>query len=99
MDATVMTFAESTFQLGAAGMVLIEPIFFPQQLGQVRCPVLIIEGGESENRQHIDLEKAGTAFQNARHRLIRKAGHLVPMEQPEEALLLLSEFMETIRHL
>jgi pimeloyl-ACP methyl ester carboxylesterase len=65
-------------------------------LGRVRCPVLIIEGEESENRHHIDLGKAGAAFHNARHRLIRKAGHLVPMEQPEETLLLLSEFIKAI---
>jgi pimeloyl-ACP methyl ester carboxylesterase len=184
MGATVMTFAESAFHLGAAGMVLIEPIFFPQQqyrvkmsvadhplagkalrrrnhwdtlaevkaylrtkplfadweepfldlyiehgiirrdasgleltcpppreaalfmggmtrnpwpqLGQVRCPVLVIEGAESENRKYIDLEKAGAAFQNARHHLIQKAGHMVPMEQPGEIFMLLSDFIETV---
>lgn len=30
MGGTVMTLAESAFNLGAAGMILIEPIFFPQ---------------------------------------------------------------------
>lgn len=185
MGATVATFAESAFHLGAAGMFLIEPIFFPEQyyraeaavadnplawkslrrrnhwdtvaevkaylktkplfakwqedfldlyiehgivqkntsglelacpppreaalfmggmsrdpwphLPQVECPVLIIEGGESGNRRYIDLEAARSVFPNARRRLIPGAGHLVPMEQPDETLRLLFEFIETIR--
>jgi len=185
MGATVMTFAEAAFHLGAAGMVLIEPIFFPEPyyradatvadnplawkslqrrnhwetaaeakaylktrplfanwreafldlyiehgiirkdtsgleltcpppreaalfmgdrsrnpwplLKQVGCPVLIIEGEKSGNRRHIDLEAATSVLPNARRRLIPAAGHLVPMEQPEETLRLLFEFIEEIK--
>lgn len=49
---------------------------------QVQCPVLILEGEQSGNREIIDLKMAADRFPNARHQIIRGAGHLIPMEKP-----------------
>lgn len=49
---------------------------------KVTCPVLILEGEESENRLFIDLKKATSMFSNADHKIIKGAGHLIPMEKP-----------------
>ncbi len=51
-------------------------------LPEVSCPVLIIEGGQSENKSEIDLSKAASLFPNAHHHQVDEAGHLIPMENP-----------------
>jgi lipase len=53
-------------------------------LGKVSCPVLVIEGGKSENRAFIDLKKAAGLFPRGSYRLVEGAGHLIPMERPGE---------------
>jgi len=53
-------------------------------LEKVSCPVLVIEGGESENRAFIDLKKAAGLFPRGSYRLVEGAGHLIPMERPGE---------------
>ncbi len=51
-------------------------------LSGIKCPVLVVEGGMSENRAYIDLKKAASMFQDAKYTEVHGAGHLVPMEQP-----------------
>ncbi len=184
MGATVVTFAEAVNGLGAAGLLLIEPIFFPEHdyrpgakvedhplaakslkrrnrwkskaevraylrskplfanwqdefldlyiqhgttrretfgleltcapqreaalftggmpydpwpaMNRVRCPVLILEGETSGNREYIDLAQAATRFPDARLETIAGAGHLVPMEKPAEVLAFIQTFIETV---
>ncbi len=62
-------------------------------LADVSCPVLVVEGEESENRPFIDLKKAATDFPLGEHRLVEAAGHLVPMERPKEVLALIRRFI------
>ena len=59
---------------------------------KVKCPALVIEGGESENRAYIDLKTATSLLPNGTYRLIEGAGHLIPMEKPGEITGIIREF-------
>jgi pimeloyl-ACP methyl ester carboxylesterase len=65
-------------------------------LPQVPCPVLVLEGEHSENRSFIDLQKAVSLFPNAVYRLVRDAGHLIPMEKPAEITDAIREFFQLV---
>ncbi len=65
-------------------------------LPQVTCPVLVLEGEKSDNRHFIDLKKIASLFPNAVHRLIRDAGHLIPMEKPAETTAVIREFFDLV---
>ena len=185
MGGTVMTYAQAAFGLNASGIILIEPIFFPEDyyrmdmapedhplaskslkrrnhwdnaadvkaylktkplfanweeefldlyidygtmgdedgglelscappreaaiymgdkshdpwpmIPRIQCPVLVIEGAESSNREHIDLVAAASMFPNGRFQRIAGAGHLIPMERPKEILKIISEFVRSVR--
>ncbi len=58
----------------------------------VTCPVLVVEGGESENREHIDLKKAASLFPRGEYLCVEEAGHLVPMEQPGTVVTIVKDF-------
>jgi lipase len=62
-------------------------------LEKINCPVMVVEGGESENRAFIDLKRASALFPNGSYRMVPGAGHLVPMEQPREIIALIREFL------
>jgi pimeloyl-ACP methyl ester carboxylesterase len=61
-------------------------------LPEVSCPVLVIEGETSANREHIDLKKAASLIPKGGYAMVREAGHLVPMEKPDETAALVREF-------
>jgi lipase len=61
---------------------------------KVRCPALVVEGEESENRHFIDLKMATSTFPNATYRLLKGAGHLIPMEKPQEITGIIREFFK-----
>lgn len=61
-------------------------------LPRINCPSLILEGEKSENRTYIDLKKAAALMQNGTYQLIRKAGHLIPMEKPDETAAVMRDF-------
>ncbi|HOK02873.1 MAG TPA: alpha/beta hydrolase [Spirochaetota bacterium] len=65
-------------------------------LSHLQCPVLIIEGGMSENRAFIDLKYAASLIPNGHYKMIEEAGHLIPMEEPEETLKAMAEFFESL---
>jgi pimeloyl-ACP methyl ester carboxylesterase len=184
MGATVMVIAEAAFRLGAAGLILIEPIFFPEEdygtqirveehplarkslrrrnqwedaaavkaylkskplfakwdeafldlyiehgtvsrqgegleltcpppreaalfmggmhydpwplLPKVQCPVLVLEGADSDNRRYIDLEKAAASFPHGRLERMADAGHLLVMEKPFEVLRFIESFVAAL---
>ncbi len=64
-------------------------------LEKISCPVLLVEGENSENRLVIDLGRAASLIPRAELKEIAGAGHLIPMEKPRELLALLLEFFET----
>ncbi len=61
-------------------------------LSEISCPVLVLEGELSENRHYIDLEKSASLFPQATHRIMKGAGHLIPMEQPGEITEIINSF-------
>jgi len=61
-------------------------------LARVACPVLVVEGGKSGNRGHIDLEKAASAFPRGTFLRVPDAGHLIPMERPGETARIIRSF-------
>jgi pimeloyl-ACP methyl ester carboxylesterase len=64
-------------------------------LQKISCPVLLVEGENSENRTVIDLVRAASIIPGADLRVVADAGHLVPMEKPHELLALILEFFGT----
>jgi lipase len=63
-------------------------------LPKVSCPVLVLEGEESENRAFIDLKHATSTFGQGIYRLISGAGHLIPQEKPGESLEIIRKFFQ-----
>jgi lipase len=61
-------------------------------LPRVTCPVLVVEGEESDNRHFIDLRRAASLFPRGSHRLVKGAGHLIPMEKPTEMIEIICDF-------
>ncbi|MFZ7127656.1 MAG: alpha/beta fold hydrolase [Desulfobacterales bacterium] len=61
-------------------------------LEKITCPVLILEGGRSENAGIMDLQEAAGRMPNGIYRRIPDAGHLLPMEHPEKIVHLIGEF-------
>ena len=184
MGGSVMTYAQAVFDLDAMGMILIEPIFFPEDyyrmdlgpedhplaskslkrrnhwssavdvkvylktkplfanwedefldlyiehgtmkdedggleltcaplreaaiymgdkshdpwplMSTIKCPVLVIEGAQSTNRQHIDLSAAAAEFPNGRFQRIPGAGHLIPMEKSKQISGIISDFVRSL---
>jgi pimeloyl-ACP methyl ester carboxylesterase len=58
----------------------------------IKCPIVFVEGGLSENRAFIDLKKAVSMVQRGVCRTIDGARHLVPMEKPFEVRQIIEEF-------
>jgi pimeloyl-ACP methyl ester carboxylesterase len=50
----------------------------------------------SENRAFIDLKYAASLIPNGHYKMIEEAGHLIPMEEPEETLKAMAEFFESL---
>ena len=65
-------------------------------LDKISCPVLLVEGANSENKEVIDMARAASIIPGAELRAIEGAGHLVPMEKPRELLALIKEFFEPV---
>jgi pimeloyl-ACP methyl ester carboxylesterase len=51
----------------------------------IHCPAYILEGENSENRLYVDLKKASSLMPRGAYALMSHAGHLIPMERPQEA--------------
>jgi lipase len=66
-------------------------------LEKISCPVLLVEGEKSENRLVIDLERASSVIPDADLKQVAGAGHLVPMEKPQETLALIRDFFRPLR--
>ena len=65
-------------------------------LPKVTCPVLVLEGEESENRAFIDLQKATATFKQGTYRMVKGTGHLIPQEKPKEILGIILDFFRNL---
>ncbi len=67
-------------------------------LPHIHCPVLVVEGEESENRKFIDLQKASTMMPKGEFMRIGGAGHLIPMERPAEITEIITGYFSRNDH-
>lgn len=65
-------------------------------LPKIACPVLILEGEHSENRQFIDLKAGARQIPRGSHRVVADAGHLIPMEKPAELIQIIGAFLKAV---
>jgi pimeloyl-ACP methyl ester carboxylesterase len=60
------------------------------------CPVLVVEGEKSENKNFIDLKKAVSLLRFGKYKSVEGAGHLIPMQKPDEVAQIIKEFLAEI---
>ncbi len=65
-------------------------------LSKLTCPVLVVEGEKSENRNFIDLKRAVSLFRKGRYISIKEAGHLIPMQKPKDTAAIIKNFLAEI---
>jgi pimeloyl-ACP methyl ester carboxylesterase len=66
-------------------------------LPRVSCPVLILEGERSDQREFIDLDRARSLIPDCIQDRVPGAGHLIPMEKPREVTGLLRKFFHSLQ--
>ncbi len=66
-------------------------------LPDISCPVLIVEGEKSENREIVDTGRIQSAIPDCTRHRVDGAGHLLPMERPREVTCLIEEFFLPLR--
>lgn len=65
-------------------------------LEKLTCPVLILEGEKSTNKEFIDLKKAVSLLANGKYKSVHDAGHLIPMQKPKEVAKIIKEFLADV---
>lgn len=65
-------------------------------LPDIKCPVVVVEGEKSGNRSLIDLSKIASTIPGGRLSVVKNAGHLVPMEQPEATVEIIRSFISSL---
>lgn len=65
-------------------------------LNKVTCPVLVVEGENTENKGFVDVQKAVSIFQHGHYKLVQQAGHLIPMQKPREIVQIIKNFVVQI---
>jgi len=65
-------------------------------LPRIPCPVLILEGEKSFNREYVDQSRISSLIRDCTHRRIEGTGHLMPMEKPREVTRLIREFFHPL---
>lgn len=53
------------------------------QLGDIRCPTLVVHGADDQLRSLDDAQELAQGIPGARLQVIPQSGHLVPLEQPQ----------------
>ena len=64
---------------------------------QIHCPVLVLEGENSENRIYAALEKACSLMPQGSYLRTVDAGHLIPMEKPNEMADIIMDYIQGIQ--
>lgn len=61
-------------------------------LAKINCPVLVIEGELTENKGFVDVQKAVSLLSKGQYKSVAGAGHLIPMQKPNEIAEIIKEF-------
>ncbi|HYA13798.1 MAG TPA: alpha/beta hydrolase [Syntrophales bacterium] len=65
-------------------------------LSKISCPVLVIEGENTDSKNYIDLERTVAMLPKSSHIIVADAGHLIPMEQPSKIAAIIRDFFKSI---
>lgn len=65
-------------------------------LKKLTCPVLILEGEKSSNKEFVDLPRAVSLLSKGRYMSVPEAGHLIPMQKPKEIARIIKEFLAEV---
>ena len=65
-------------------------------LKKLTCPVLVLEGEKSSNKEFIDLHRAVSLLADGRYKSVPNAGHLIPMQKPKETAKIIKEFLAEV---
>jgi len=65
-------------------------------LKKLTCPVLIVEGEKSANKEFVDLPKAVSLLADGRYKSVSDAGHLIPMQKPKEIAKIIKDFLAEV---
>jgi len=65
-------------------------------LQKLTCPVLILEGEKSTNKDFVDLHRAVSLLTDGKYESISDAGHLIPMQKPKEIAKIIKEFIAEV---
>lgn len=65
-------------------------------LAKIRCPVLIVEGQNSDTKAFVDLNRVESMIPRVERLTVPGAGHLVPMEKPEELAAVIGGFFRSL---
>lgn len=79
-----------------ANMELLVTFDLRSKLGDIRVPTLLVAGEMDRNAPPPVMEKMSTFIRGARFEVIRNAGHLVNLEQPDAFNSLLQQFLQTV---
>jgi pimeloyl-ACP methyl ester carboxylesterase len=66
-------------------------------LPEVSCPVLVIEGEHSDTKNFVDFKRIVSMLKNGSHKIVKDAGHLIPMEQPSIIAAVINDFVNNIQ--
>jgi lipase len=66
-------------------------------LAKLACPVLVIEGELTENKGFVDVQRAVSLLPRGEYKSIAGAGHLIPMQKPDELAQIIQEFDQRIK--
>jgi pimeloyl-ACP methyl ester carboxylesterase len=67
-------------------------------LDKLTCPVLVVEGEKSENKNFIDVKKAVSLLRHGKYKSVKEAGHLIPMQFPKKIAEIIKEFLAETNH-
>ena len=74
----------------------VDPAEYKDAIAATRCPVLLVWGEADRTAASSQAEALAGQFADAEIRIVRKAGHLVQEERPEELLALARPFLERV---
>lgn len=89
--------SDPMFSVGFPDDFSLEHLF--AEFAAVRCPVLVITGGEHDTRSDLsdaDLDARVASIPDVRHHVVDGAGHYVHIERPDEVLRLVSAFISEV---
>ena len=62
-------------------------------LDKITCPVLVVEGENTENKGFVDVKKAVSLLQQGQYKSVAQAGHLIPMQKPQDIVRIIKDFI------